>query len=206
MLLRIHPDNPDARRLDQAVRALRSDGVLVVPTDTVYSFACALGSSKGLEQLARLKGIRPEKANFSLLCADLSMISAFTKPLGNDVFKLMKRALPGPYTFILEASSQVPKWFTSNRKAIGIRVPDHPVAQALLAAHGAPLVVTSVHDDDEVLEYTTDPELIDERFGDRVEFVIDGGYGHLHASTVIDCTGATPEVVREGLGPVEGLL
>jgi len=206
MLLRIHPDNPDARRLDQAVRALRTDGVVVVPTDTVYSFACALGSSKGLEQLARLKGLKPEKANFSLLCADLSMLSAFTKPLPNDVFKLMKRALPGPYTFILEASGQVPKWFTSNRRAIGIRVPDHPVAQALLAAHGGPLVVTSVHDEDAVLEYTTDPELIHERYGDRVEAVIDGGYGHLHASTVIDCTVSPPEVVREGLGPVEGLL
>jgi tRNA threonylcarbamoyl adenosine modification protein (Sua5/YciO/YrdC/YwlC family) len=206
VLIRIHQDNPDRRRVDEAVRMLKNDGVLVVPTDTVYSFACLLGSSKGLDRLARLKNTKPDKANFSLLCRSLSDLSQYTKPVSNDVFKLMKRALPGPYTFILNASGLVPKLFRGNRKTIGIRVPDQPVAIALIEAVGLPLIVSSVHDADEVIEYTTDPELIDERYGTRVDAVIDGGLGHLFASTVFDCTGHKVEIVREGRGPTEGLL
>lgn len=206
MLIRLHSDNPDPRRLSQVVEFLDRDGLVIVPTDTVYSFACALGSSRGLDALARLKGVKPEKAQFSLVCHDLSQVAAYTKPLPNEIFKLMRRALPGPYTFILEASGQVPKIFRGNKKTIGIRVPDQGATLALVQALGRPLLVTSVHDDDEVVEYTTDPELIDERWGDRVEAVVDGGLGHLDASTVIDCTSGIPEVVREGLGPIDALL
>lgn len=206
MLIRLHSDNPDPRRMGQVVEFLDRDGLVIVPTDTVYSFACALGSTRGLDALARLKGVKPEKAQFSLVCQDLSQVAAYTKPLPNEIFKLMRRALPGPYTFILEASGQVPKIFRGNKKTIGIRVPDHGATLALVEALGRPLLVTSVHDDDEVVEYTTDPELIEERWGDRVDAVVDGGLGHLDASTVIDCTSGIPEVIREGLGPIDALL
>lgn len=205
MLVRLHPDNPDPRRLKQVIDVLERDGVVVVPTDTVYSFACRLGSAKGLERIARLKGVKPEKAPFSLACADLSQLSVYSKPVTNDVFKLMRRVLPGPYTFILTATTQVPKWFRGNKKTIGIRVPDHGSLQAIVQALGSPLVVSSVHDEDDVVEYTTDPELIAERFGQQIDAVVDGGLGALEGSTVIDCTGRTIEVIREGLGPVDFL-
>lgn len=203
MLIRLHPDNPDPRRLQQVLDVLERDGVVVVPTDTVYSFACRLGSTKGLERIARLKGVKPEKAPFSLACADLSQLSVYSKPVTNDVFKLMRRVLPGPYTFILTATTQVPKWFRGNKKTIGIRVPDHGSLQAIVQALGSPLVVSSVHDEDIVVEYTTDPELIEERFGATVDAVVDGGLGALEASTVLDCTGGGIEVIRKGLGPID---
>lgn len=206
MLLRIHPDNPDERRLDQVVELLERDGVVVVPTDTVYSFACMLGSTKGLERLAALKGVSLKTAQFSIACADLSHLSAYARPLNNNVFKLMKKALPGPYTFIVPANNNVPKWFVGKRKTIGIRVPDNGTLRALVERLGLPLVVSSVRDEDEVVEYTTDPELILERFEGRVDAVIDSGYGTVDASTVVDCTGDEPEVVRTGLGVVDGLF
>ena len=206
MLLRIHPDNPDERRLDQVIELLKRDGVVVVPTDTVYSFACMLGSTKGLERLAALKRVQLKTAQFSIACADLSHLSAFARPLSNTVFKMMKKALPGPYTFIVPANNNVPKWFVGKRKTIGIRVPDNGTLQALVERLGSPLVVTSVRDDDEVVEYTTDPELILERFEGRVDAVVDSGYGTVSASTVVDCTGDEPEVVRSGRGPVAGLF
>ena len=205
MLVRLHPDNPDPRRLRQVLDVLERDGVVVVPTDTVYSFACRLGSTKGLERIARLKGVKPEKAPFSLACADLSQLSVYSKPVTNDVFKIMRRVLPGPYTFILTATTQVPKWFRGNKKTIGIRVPDHGSLQAIVQALGSPLVVSSVHDEDDVVEYTTDPELIEERFGPQVDAVVDGGIGGLEGSTVIDCTERSIEIVREGRGPVDFL-
>ncbi len=206
MLLRIHPGNPDERRIRQAAALLDDDAVLVIPTDTVYSFACVLGSSKGLERLAKLKGIALKQARFSVACADLSQLSAYTRPLSNAVFKMMKKALPGPYTFIVPANNNIPKWFVGKRKEIGIRVPDNAILRALVHELGRPLVVSSVRDEDEVVEYTTDPELINERFGTRIDGVIHGGFGTVDASTVIDCTQQEPEVVREGLGNLEGLL
>ena len=205
MLVRLHSDNPDPRRLKQVIDVLERDGVVVVPTDTVYSFACRLGSTKGLERIARLKGVKPEKAPFSLACADLSQLSVYSKPVTNEVFKLMRRVLPGPYTFILTTTTQVPKWFRGNKKTIGIRVPDHGSLQAIVQALGSPLVVSSVHDEDDVVEYTTDPELIEERFGATIDAVVDGGIGALEGSTVIDCTNRSIEVVREGLGPIDFL-
>jgi tRNA threonylcarbamoyl adenosine modification protein (Sua5/YciO/YrdC/YwlC family) len=200
MILKIHPDNPDERKIIQAAKILNRDGLVIIPTDTVYSFACELGSAKGLERLARLKEVPLNRARFSIACADLSQLSSYTKPLDSALFKIMRKALPGPYTFILPASSAVPKWFTQKRKTIGIRVPDHPVTQALLREIDRPLIVSSVRDEDAIVEYTTDPELIEERFTTKVDAVIDGGMGQIHASTVVDCTGDEMILVRQGLG------
>lgn len=188
------------------MKILNRDGVIVIPTDTVYSFASVLGNSKGFDRIARIKGLRPNKAHFSLLCSDLSDLAQYTRPLPNEVFKLMKRALPGPFTFILESGGNVPKLFRSSKKTIGIRVPDNNIARAIMLEIGKPLIVSSVHDEDHVLEYTTDPELIDERQGHAVDAVINGGYGELYASTIIDCTSGIPEIIREGRGDVSGLI
>lgn len=206
MILKIHPDNPDERKIIQAAKILNRDGLVIIPTDTVYSFACELGSAKGLERLARLKEIPLNRARFSIACADLSQLSSYTKPLDSPLFKIMRKALPGPYTFILPASSAVPKWFTQKRKTIGIRVPDHPVTQALLREIDRPLIVSSVRDEDAIVEYTTDPELIAERFTTKVDAVIDGGMGQVHASTVVDCTGNKMILVRQGLGGTDGIF
>jgi tRNA threonylcarbamoyl adenosine modification protein (Sua5/YciO/YrdC/YwlC family) len=206
MLVHIHPDNPDPRRVKQVVECLLDGGVIVYPTDSVYSIGCDLAQTKAIERVARIKGIAMKDANFSLVCRDLSHLSEFCKPIENNIYKLMRRALPGPYTFILNANNSVPKIFQSKKKTIGIRVPDHPVSLALVTALGSPLVSTSVHDDDEILEYTTDPELIHERYEGQVDLVVHGGLGNLEASTVFDCTSGFPELIREGRGPIEGLL
>lgn len=206
MILKIHPDNPDERKIIQAAKILNRDGLVIIPTDTVYSFACELGSAKGLERLARLKEVPLNRARFSIACADLSQLSSYTKPLDSALFKIMRKALPGPYTFILPASSTVPKWFTQKRKTIGIRVPDHPVTQALLREIDRPLIVSSVRDEDAIVEYTTDPELIEERFTTKVDAVIDGGMGQVHASTVVDCTGDEMILVRQGLGGTDDIF
>lgn len=202
-LVKLHDDHPDPRNVRKVLDALNSNGLIVCPTDTVYSFAVKLGSPKGFDRLARAKGVKPEKAHFSLLCADLSDLSRYAQHISNPLFKTMKRLLPGPYTFVLPASGEVPKLYKGKKKTIGIRVPNHPVAQHLLRELGSPLVVSSVHDEDELIEYTTDPELICERNGHLVDLVVDGGIGQLEASTVLDCTGSDIEVIREGLGPVD---
>ena len=202
-LVKLHDDHPDPRNVRKVLDALNNNGLIVCPTDTVYSFAAKLGSPKGFDKLARAKGLKPEKAHFSVLCADLSDLSRYAQHISNPLFKTMKRLLPGPYTFVLPASSEVPKLYKGKKKTIGIRVPNHPVAQHLLRELGSPLVVSSVHDEDEVMEYTTDPELICERNGHLVDLVVDGGIGQLEASTVLDCTGPDIEVIREGLGPVD---
>ena len=205
-LVKLHDHNPDPRKVREVVDVLHNNGLIVCPTDTVYSFAAKLGSSKGFDRLARAKGVKAEKANFSLLCADLSDLSHYATHISNPLFKLMKRALPGPYTFVLHASGEVPKLYKGKQKTIGIRVPDHPVAQHVLRELGSPLVVSSVHDDDALLEYTTDPELILERQSHLVDLVVDGGMGQLEASTVLDCSSGEPEVIREGLGDISDLL
>lgn len=206
MLLRIHPDNPDERKIRQICALLERDAVVIVPTDTVYSMACVLGSSKGLERIARLKKTSLKIARFSIGCSDLSQLSLYTRPLSSTVFKAMKRAFPGPYTFIVPANNNVPKWFLGKRKSIGIRVPDNRIFRAIVEELGRPLVVSSVREENEIQEYTTDPELIAERYGNQVEAVVDGGFGKLDASTVLDCTGDEAVVLREGFGPVEGIL
>lgn len=202
-LVKLHDDNPDPRNVRKVLDALNNNGLIVCPTDTVYSFAAKLGSPKGFDRLARAKGMKPEKAHFSLLCADLSDLSRYAQHISNPLFKTMKRLLPGPYTFVLPASGEVPKLYKGKKKTIGIRVPNHPVAQHLLRELDSPLVVSSVHDEDELMEYTTDPELICERNGHLLDLVVDGGIGQLEASTVLDCTGPDIEVIREGLGPVD---
>lgn len=202
MLLQIHPDNPDTRKIAQAIKILKKGGVIIYPTDTVYSMACDLNNRKAVERMAQIKGIKVEKANFSLICHDLSNISDYTVQFGNNIYKMMKRALPGPYTFILNANNSVPKLFKSKKKTIGIRVPDNNIARMLVEELGNPLISTSVHDDDEILEYITDPELIHEKYESILDLVIDGGYGQNEASTIIDCTGNDPEIIREGIGDI----
>jgi tRNA threonylcarbamoyl adenosine modification protein (Sua5/YciO/YrdC/YwlC family) len=202
MLLTIHPDNPDKRKIDQAIQVLKKGGIIIYPTDTVYSMACDLNNRKAVERMAQIKGIKLEKANFSLICYDLSHISDYTVQFSNSIYKLMKRALPGPFTFILNANNSVPKLFKSKKKTIGIRVPDNNIARTLVEELGNPLISTSVHDDDEILEYITDPELIHEKYENLLDLVIDGGYGKNEASTIIDCTGNEPEIIREGIGDI----
>jgi tRNA threonylcarbamoyl adenosine modification protein (Sua5/YciO/YrdC/YwlC family) len=203
MLLQIYPDNPNPVLIKRAIDALKSGDVIVVPTDTVYAFACSIYNSKAVEKICRLKNIKIEKANFSFLCYDLSHISDFTKPFNTEIFRLMKKSLPGPFTFILNANSHVPHIFKSNKKTIGIRVPDNNIARTIVKELGHPLMVSSVHDEDEIVDYTTDPSDIESNFTQDVAIVIDGGYSDVHPSTVIDCTGETPVVVREGKGKVE---
>lgn len=203
MLIQIHPDNPDQRKIDQIVSQLRKGAVIIYPTDTVYSMACDLMNRKAVERMAQIKGIKIENANFSLICNDLSGISDYTIQFGSNIYKLMNRALPGPYTFILNANNSVPKLFKSKKKTIGIRVPDNNIARIIVESLGNPLISTSVHDDDEILEYITDPELIHEKYETIVDLVIDGGYGKNEASTIIDCTSDQPEVIREGIGSLE---
>lgn len=205
MLLDIHPENPDSRKIEKVINVLRKGGIIIYPTDTVYSMACDLHNRKAVEKMAQLKGIKVEKINFSLICYDLSHISDFTVQFSNAIYKLLNRALPGPYTFILNANTSVPKLFKTNKKTIGIRVPDNKIARAIVKELGNPLLSTSVHDDDEILEYITDPELIYEKYQNAVNMVIDGGFGHNHASTVIDCTENEPIVLREGIGSLSVL-
>ncbi len=203
MLIQIHPDNPDQRKIDQIVTQLRKGAVIIYPTDTVYSMACDLMNRKAVERMAQIKGIKIENANFSLICNDLSGISDYTVQFSTSIYKLMNRALPGPYTFILNANTAVPKLFKSKKKTIGIRVPNNNIARIIVKTLGNPLISTSVHDDDEILEYITDPELIHEKYENIVDLVIDGGYGKNEASTIIDCTHEEPEIIREGIGRID---
>ena len=206
MLIDIHQETPELRKVTQAVELLRRDGVLIIPTDSVYSFACALGSTKGLEKMARLRDLSPGEANFSMICSDLSQMSQYTAPLPQPTFKLLKRALPGPFTFILNAGVKIPRIFRKSKKEVGIRIPDHAIPKAIIEELGKPLVVSSVHHDDDAIEYMTDPGLVHEKYGHQVDAVVSGGLGHLEASTVIDCTSGDAEVIREGRGALEGVL
>ena len=200
MILKIHPKNPEPRKIAEVVAVLAKGGVAIVPTDTIYAFVCDLSQYKGFEKICRIKGIKPEKANFSLLCKDLSNISNYTKPFDRSIYKLLNKALPGPYTFLLEASNEVPSLFRSKKKTIGLRVPDHPIIQDLIEALGRPLVSTSLHDLDEIVEYPSDPELIAEQWESVVDMVVDGDFGHIVASTIIDCTSGEAVLLREGAG------
>lgn len=200
MLLQIHPDNPNPRQISTVLECLKDGGIIIFPTDTIYAMGCDIYKSKAIERIARIKGVKTEKANFSFLCYDLSQLSDFSKPIRNDVFKLMKRTLPGPYTYILEANNNVPKILHRKKKTVGIRNPDNQIPLEIIRMLGNPIMSTSVHDDDEIIEYTTDPELIYEKIGNQVDIVIDGGFGDNEPSTVIDCTGHDIEVVREGKG------
>ncbi|MCB0428845.1 MAG: threonylcarbamoyl-AMP synthase [Flavobacteriales bacterium] len=206
MLLDIHPDNPDERKIKKVVECLLDGGVIIYPTDTVYGMGCDIHNAKAFQKISQLKNIKPEKANFSIICHDLSHISEYTRHMDNTTYKVMKRALPGPFTFILHAGSSLPKHFKNKKKTIGIRIPDHLIPRAIVNELGRPILTTSVHDDDEILDYITDPYDIHEKFKDKVDIVIEGGFGHNQASTVVDCTTGTYEVLRQGLGRLEDIL
>ncbi len=199
MLIKIYPDNPNPRDLDRVVDILREGGVIIYPTDTVYGIGCDITKPKAVERIIKIKGIRPKEAQFSFMCSDLSHISDFAR-VDNSTFKLLKRNLPGPFTFVLPGLNKVPDYFMSKRKTVGIRIPDHPIPIELVKLLGNPILTTSLKDDDEVIEYTTDPELIYEKYSDLVDLVIDGGYGDNTPSTIIDCTEEEPTVIREGKG------
>lgn len=200
--IKIYEDNPNAKEIAKVVKVLRDGGLVIYPTDTVYGLGCDITKSRALEKIARIKGIKLNKANWSFVCHDLSNLSDYVKQIDTSTFKILKRALPGPYTFILPGNNNLPKDF-KKRKTVGIRVPDNAIIQQLVEALGNPIVSTSIRDDDDVLEYTTDPELIFEKWQHIVDVVIDGGYGDNTASTVIDLSGYEPEVIREGKGDVD---
>jgi tRNA threonylcarbamoyl adenosine modification protein (Sua5/YciO/YrdC/YwlC family) len=203
MILRIHPDNPGERQVQKAAELLQDGGVIIFPTDTVYGLGCDIFNGRAVERVARIKGISIEKANFSFICYDLSHISDFARHVNNPTFKLMKQCLPGPFTFILEANNNVPRVFRNKKKTIGIRIPANNIIRAIVKDLGHPVLTTSIHDEDEILDYITDPELIYEKYHRLVDAVIDGGFGNVHPSTVIDCSGEEPMVVRKGIGEIE---
>lgn len=203
MLLEIMGHSIDQRKIERIIDSLRKGGIIVLPTDTVYSFACDLNNKKALDNLARIKGVKLKKANFSLICFDLSSLSDYTKPIGRNIYKAMNKALPGPYTFILEANNKVPKLFDSNKREVGIRIPNNDITREIVRQLGNPLAVSSVHDDDEIIDYTCDPYEIFERFQNDVDIVVDGGYGTLEPSTIINCLNDEIEIIREGLGSID---
>ncbi|MDC6386351.1 threonylcarbamoyl-AMP synthase [Flagellimonas taeanensis] len=201
-LIRLYEENPNPRQVEKIVEVLRRGGLVIYPTDTVYGLGCDITNSKALQRIARIKGIKLEKANWSFVCADLSNLSDYVRQIDSSTFKILKRTLPGPYTFILPGNNNLPKDF-KKKKTVGIRVPDNAIAQALVTGLGNPIVSTSIRDEDDILEYTTDPELIFEKWQNLVDIVIDGGYGGNVASTVIDLSEGEPLVVREGKGSLE---
>jgi tRNA threonylcarbamoyl adenosine modification protein (Sua5/YciO/YrdC/YwlC family) len=200
MLLSIHPDNPDPRKLKLITECLLDGGLIIYPTDTVYGMGCDFSNNSAIEKLCRIKGIKPNKANFSFICSDLSHISEYAKPFTTNVYKLMRKCLPGAFTFILNATSKVPKMLNNNRKTIGIRIPDNNIALSIVAALGNPIISTSLKLQDEINEYPTDAELIYEEFHKLVDIVVDGGAGNAEPSTVIDCTENMPQLIRQGAG------
>jgi tRNA threonylcarbamoyl adenosine modification protein (Sua5/YciO/YrdC/YwlC family) len=200
MLVKLYNENTNYKQVDKVVETLNRGGVIVYPTDTVYGMGCDIHNRKAVDRLARIRGLKIEKAKFSIICHSLSQLSDYTKPIDNSIFKLMKRNLPGPFTFILNANNKVPDLFQSNKKTIGIRIPNNNIILEIVSAFGSPLLTTSVHDSDEVIEYTTDPELIYENYKESVDMVIDGGYCSNIASTIVDCTGTEPVITRQGIG------
>lgn len=201
-LIRIYEDNPRPKDIQKVVDVLRKGGLIIYPTDTVYGLGCDITNTSALEKIAQIKGVKLEKANFSFICEDLSNLSDYVKQIDTQTFKILKRSLPGPYTFVLPGSSNLPNIF-KKKKTVGIRVPDNNICNAIVKELGNPIVSTSIRDEDEVIEYTTDPELIHEKWDNLVDIVIDGGYGDNIPSTVIDLTSGSPEVIREGKGSLE---
>ncbi len=197
--LKLYPTSPDPRRIDYIVQALRRGAVIVYPTDTIYGLGCDIHNARAVERVARIKGVKPTKNDFSFICYDLSHIADYAR-VSNSAFKLMKRVLPGPYTFLLEASGNVPKLLNTNKKTVGIRVPDNDIPRQIVHELGNPIITTSIRDEDDVIEYSTDPELIFEKFQHQVDIVIDGGYGGNIPSTIVDATDDDFTVVRQGLG------
>jgi tRNA threonylcarbamoyl adenosine modification protein (Sua5/YciO/YrdC/YwlC family) len=202
--IKIYPDNPNPAAIKKVVDVLKNGGLIIYPTDTVYGLGCDITNTKALERIAKIKGVKLEKANFSFICYDLSNLSDFVKQIDTATFKILKKSLPGPYTFILPGNNNLPKEF-KKKKTVGIRVPDHNVAREIVKLLGNPIVSTSIYDEDEVVEYSTDPELIFEKWQNIVDVVIDGGYGDNQASTIIDLSGFEPILIREGKGKIDFL-
>lgn len=203
MLIKIYPENPNPREIKKITQIIEDGGVVIYPTDTIYGIGCDISQPKAVARLAKIQGLDMDKAYFSFIFNDLSQISEYTKPMSNPAFKLLKRNVPGAFTFIFEANNNIPKLFKTRRKTVGIRVPDNNIIRSIVAELGRPLLSSSVHDvEDDVTEYITDPELIHERYGNVVDAVIDGGYGDNQPSTVIDCTSDDFEVIREGKGEI----
>ncbi|NEW77832.1 MAG: threonylcarbamoyl-AMP synthase [Gelidibacter sp.] len=204
-LIKIYNENPNEREIDKVVKVLQKGGIIIYPTDTVYGLGCDITNTKAMEKVAQLKGLKLDKANFSFICYDLSNLSDYVKQIETPAYKILKKALPGPYTFILPSSTNLPKAF-KNKKTVGIRIPDNNIIRELVKKLGNPIVSTSIYDEDDLLEYTTDPELIFEKWENKVDIVIDGGYGSNIPSTVVDLSEGEITVLREGLGSVEALL
>ncbi|MBQ0735445.1 L-threonylcarbamoyladenylate synthase [Aquimarina celericrescens] len=200
--IKLYNENPNPRGIQRVVDCLRNGGLIIYPTDTVYGLGCDITNTRALERIAQIKGVKLAKANFSFICKDLSNLSDYVKQIDNATFKLLKRALPGPYTFILPGNNNLPTVF-KKKKTVGIRVPNNNICQAIVDGLGNPIVSTSIYDEDEVIEYTTDPELILEKWDNLVDMVIDGGYGDNIPSTVIDLTGDEPVLIREGKGNID---
>jgi tRNA threonylcarbamoyl adenosine modification protein (Sua5/YciO/YrdC/YwlC family) len=200
MLIRLYEENIDQRKINYIIDVLKNGGTFIYPTDTVYSMGCDIMNQKAVEKVAKLKGMLVEKTMFSFICHDLSHLSDFTRPIPNPVFKLMRRNLPGPFTFILEANNNVPRYFKGKKKTIGIRVPNNVIIREIVRELGNPVFSSSIHDPDEILAYTTDPELIHEEWGSKVDLVIDGGIGGNEVSTIVDCSNDEITIIREGKG------
>lgn len=204
MHLEINPENSDQRSIDQVVSILKKGGLVIFPTDSVYSIGCDLYHKQALQNLAKFKDVKLNKARFSIICSSITQLSGYVKQLDRPTFKLLKHHLPGPFTFILNASSEIPKLFDSNRKEIGIRIPNHSLMLAIVESLGNPIVSTSLHDDeDEILDYFTDPFEIYERYDNEVDLIINGGYGNIFPSTVVDCTEGDARIVRQGIGNLD---
>jgi len=203
MLLNIHPENPEPRKINQVIEILKNDGVIIYPTDTIYGLGCDIHSHKAMERICAIKKINPEKANLTFVCADLSNITDYSRPFSTTVYKIMKRCLPGPYTFILNANNNLPKLLRNKKKTVGIRVPNSPIVFSLVNGLGAPLLSTSIKnldEEDDIIEYPTDPYEIHDQYENLVDLVIDGGFGRNIPSTIIDCTGDEIILQRAGLG------
>lgn len=198
MLVKIYPENPNSKEIDRVTNILKEGGIIIYPTDTVYAIGCDALNVRAVERICRIKNINPQKANLSIICYDLSNLSQYVK-VNNSHFKLMKKNLPGPFTFILPTNSNLPKIY-KNRKTVGIRVPDNNIIREIVRVLGNPVLTTSIRDEDEILEYSTDPELIAEKYKNEVNLIIDGGYGGIEASTIIDCSNENPVIIREGKG------
>jgi len=203
MLLRIYPENPDPNRIRKVVEVLEEGGIIIYPTDTVYAMGCDIKAHRSIDKIAGLKGLNPLNPDMSLIFHDMSQLSEYTVIRDNSVFKLLKRNLPGPFTFIVQANNQIPKLFKNRKKTVGIRIPDNAIVLEMVKELGRPIITTSIHDPDEVIEYTTDPELIYEKYRDFAEVIINGGYGKNEASTIVDCTSGEIKVIRQGLGILE---
>lgn len=203
MFLKINPDNPEGRKIKQVIDVLKEGGIIIYPTDTVYGLGCDIFNQKAVERICRLRGLQPEKAMLSFICHNLSQVAEFAFQIDNNIFKVLKKNLPGPFTFVLKSNNQVPKLFKNRKRTIGVRIPKNKIVETIVAELGHPILSISLKSDDEILEYFTDPEDIYEDFKKLVDLVIDGGIGTNIPSTVVDCTDSEPVIIREGAGQLE---